>query len=251
MIIAKDEAERLERCVAAVRAIADEVLVVDGGSSDGTVELARWLGCRVIENPWPGYGRQRNFGAEQAANDWILFVDADEVVGPDLAEALLAWKAAPPETTAAYSVRRVGDFMGRWLEARAERLVRLYDRRRCRVSDVAVHEVVETNGQPVGELPGTLWHYGFHSVSDHVKRFDRYAALEAEAAWERGRRFSWRRLLLRPPALLVQTLVGQRLYRQGIAGLAACFLLVQREVLRELKLRELEWRDDGSPHSGI
>ena len=242
VIIAKDEAQRLERCVAAVRSVADEVLVVDGGSTDGTVELARSLGCRVVENPWPGYGPQRNLGAERAANDWILFVDADEVVGEDLAEAVAAWKRSPDDSAAGLSVRRVGDFMGHWLEGRAERLVRLYDRRRCRVSDVAVHEVVETGGERIGELPGTLWHFGFRSLSDHVARFDRYTTLEAETAWERGERFRWRRLLFRPPARSLRALVVQRLYREGIAGVAACALLFHYEVMRELKLHELEWR---------
>ncbi len=249
VVITKDEAARLESCVRAVRPFADEVLVVDAQSRDGTGELARRLGCTVVENAWPGYGPQRNVGAERAAHDWILFVDADEIVGSELAGAIERWKHEQGGSAAACSVRRVGDFMGRWLEGRAERLVRLYDRRRCRVTDAAVHEVVDTGPHPVAELPGTLWHYGFRSLSDHVARFDRYTTLEAEAAWREGRRFRWRRLLLRPPARLAHGLVAERLHREGIAGLAVIALWVHYELMRELKLRELEWSQAGAPHA--
>jgi glycosyltransferase involved in cell wall biosynthesis len=249
VIIAQNEAERLEACVAACRPVADELLVIDGGSEDRTVELARALGCRVLENPWPGYGPQRNFGAERAAHDWLLMVDADEVVGPDLAHAVVDWKRADDGGQAAFGIHRVGDFMGRWLEGAAERLVRLYDRRRCRFADVPVHEKVEVAGHAVGEMPGTLWHYGFRSLSDHVARFDHYTTLEAEAAWQRGERFRAWRLLFRPPARLGQRLILHKLYREGLAGLTVCLLWVYYELLRELKLRELEWRHGAAQHS--
>jgi glycosyltransferase involved in cell wall biosynthesis len=245
VIIAKDEGSRLPRCVQALAPVADEVIVVDGGSTDDTVAVAAGLGCRVIENPWPGYGPQRNVGADAAAHDWILFVDADEVLDPALASSIGRWKGAgAPE--AAFEVRRVGDFMGRWLESRAELLVRLYDRRRCRVTDAAVHEVVDTGTHAVGRLEGTLWHHGFRSLSDHVTRFDRYTTLEAQTAWERGERFSPLRLLLRPPARFLQQLIGKRLYREGVPGVAVVFLWVQYEVMRQLKLRELAWRESRS-----
>lgn len=246
VIIAKNEAARLEACVLACRPFADEIVVVDGGSTDGTKELARSLGCVVHENEWPGFGPQRNFGAERAANDWIFWVDADEVVGPELAEAILAWKRGPGDA-ASLAVERVGDFMGRWLFGASEWLVRLYDRRACRISEVAVHEEVEGGGEPA-RLGGRLWHYGFRSLSDHVARFDRYTTLEAEKARDQGRRFSLWRLLWRPPARLVRVLFGRRMYREGIAGIAVCALWVEYEAMRELKLRELEWRDGGERH---
>ncbi|HEY1360234.1 MAG TPA: glycosyltransferase family 2 protein [Thermoleophilaceae bacterium] len=249
MIVAQDEEERLERCVASCRSFADEIVVVDGGSSDGTVETAQRLDCTVLENPWPGFGRQRNFGAEHAAHDWVFWIDADEVVGADLARAIEDWKhSEDDDRTAGLSVRRVGDFMGQWLEGKAGTLVRLYDRRRCRVAEVPVHETVQTDGQPVTELGGTLWHYGFRSLSDHVRRFDRYTTLEAEAALESGRRFSFGRLLLRPPTRFLKELVGSRLYSNGLPGLTVCLLWVYYELMAELKLLELEWRRRGGQH---
>ena len=242
VIITRNEAERLQRCVSACREIADEIVVVDSGSTDGTLELARELGCAVYENPWPGYGRQRNFAAERAANDWVFWVDADEVVGHELAEALRAWKAKGEGSPVAFELERIGDFMGRWLEGASERLVRLYDRRACVVTDVPVHEAVDTGGKRAGALPGVLWHHGFRSISDHVVRFNNYTTLEAEKAHAQGRRFSVWRLLWRPPARLMQRLFLQGLYKKGLAGLVVCVLWVEYEIMRELKLGELEWR---------
>jgi glycosyltransferase involved in cell wall biosynthesis len=247
VIITRNEAARLERCVEACRAFADEVVVVDSGSDDGTVELARSLGCSVHENPWPGFGRQRNVAAGLARHDWILWVDADEVVGAGLAEALRGWKRTAAAEPVAFRVERIGDFMGRWLERASQRHLRLYDRRLCRVTDVPVHEEVDPGGARVGDLPGVLWHHGFRSISDHVERFDRYTTLEAQKAHAAGRSFSAWRLLWRPPARLLQRLVLQRLYRKGVAGLAVCALWVHYELMRELKLRELEWRAAGAP----
>jgi glycosyltransferase involved in cell wall biosynthesis len=247
VIIAKDEADRLSSCIESCRAFADEILLVDGGSEDGTPDLARGLGCVVYENEWPGFGPQRNFGADRAANDWIFWIDADEAVGSALAQSLSKWKSGASEEPSALSVRRVGDFMGRWLEGASEELVRLYDRRRCRISEVPVHEEVEGCAQP-GQLRGRLWHYGFRSLSDHAVRFDRYTTLEAEKAWQAGRRFSLWRLLWRPPARLFQRFFVQRLYGKGVAGIAVCALWFEYEVMRELKLWELAWRQDGGRH---
>jgi glycosyltransferase involved in cell wall biosynthesis len=242
VVIAQNEAERLEACVRACEPFADEVVVVDGGSDDDTVEVARRLGCMVFENPWPGYGPQRNFGAERAAHDWLFMVDADEIVGSDLAARLASWKRSRDDTKAAFNVTRVGDFMGIWLDGSPQTLVRLYDRRRCRMTDAQVHETVDVSGQPVGHIPGTLWHHGFRSLSDHVARFDRYSTLDAQAAWEQGKRFRVWRLALLPPVYFGQRLIGYRLYRKGIAGLTVCALWAFYVLLRELKLRELEWR---------
>jgi glycosyltransferase involved in cell wall biosynthesis len=247
VIIARDEADRLESCVVSCRQFADEIVVVDGGSEDGTPDLARRLGCVVYENEWPGYGPQRNFGAERAANDWIFWIDADEVVGADLAAAIGEWKAGGEDGARTLAVERVGDFMGRWLFGAAEWLVRLYDRRSCRIAEVEVHESVEGGGEPA-RLSGRLWHYGYRSLSDHVVRFDRYTTLEARKAWGEGRRFSFWRLLWRPPARVVQMLLLRRMYREGAAGMAVCALWFEYEAMRELKLRELAWRERGEEH---
>jgi glycosyltransferase involved in cell wall biosynthesis len=249
-IIAKDEAERLRPCVESCRPFADEVVVIDSGSSDGTQALARELGCVVVESEWKGYGPQRNVAAANAAHDWIFWIDADEVVDAELAASIGAWKAGSGAGPSAFEVERVGDFFGRWMPGAAEKMTRLYDRRVCRVSDDVVHERVIGCGAP-GPLTGRLWHFGFRSLSDHTVRFDRYTTLESEKAWDGGARFSWFRLLWRPPARFLHVLFRRGMYREGAAGVAIAFLWLQYDAMSELKLREREWARKGRPHDPV
>ncbi len=250
VIIAKDEAERIAGCIESVASVSDETLVVDSGSADDTVAIAQRLGCRVLVNAWPGYGPQRNFGADHATHDWILWLDADEQVGEDLGRSLAEWKARSPAGAVAFRVRRIGDFMGHWLPEAAEWQIRLYDRRRCEVLERLVHERVDPRRGAVATLEGTMWHAGFRSLHDHVDRFNYYTTLDARASAREGLRFSLLRLLARPPLRFAQRYLLQRLYRRGAAGLAVALLWAYYEVLRELKLLELARRARRDPHGG-
>lgn len=242
VIIAKDEAERITQCIESVAAVSDETLVVDSGSTDDTVAIAQGLGCRVLTNGWPGYGAQRNFGAARATHEWILWLDADERVGEDLGRSLADWKAGGGPPVRAFRVRRVGNFLGRWLPEAADWQVRLYDRRAFRVLERLVHERVDTGKESVAVLQGTLWHAGYRSIEDHVARFNRYTSLDARALAQEGRRFSLSRLLARPPLRFAQRYLLQRLYRHGVPGLAVALLWAYYEVLCGLKLMEVDRR---------
>jgi glycosyltransferase involved in cell wall biosynthesis len=232
VIIAQDEEERLEHCVRPCQTFSDEVLVVDGGSRDGTRAVAERLGCRVIHNPWPGYAAQRNLGAERAAHDWIFAVDVDEAPDDELARAIAA---APGDGPAAYSVKRVNEFLGERLTHSAETKVRLYDRRRARFTDRPVHEVVDVPVDRAGELPGALFHDHPAGRADVMRRLSLYTSLEAEmAAAERGPRL-WR-LLLRPLLRFGQRYVLERGIQHGRRGfLHACYWAYW-ELVREAKV---------------
>lgn len=248
VIIAQDEADRITAAVESCRSFADQIVVVDGGSRDGTVTRARELGCTVYENPWPGYAAQRNYAAARAAHPWVFFLDADEVVGEDLQRSLSAWKSGSPSDTEGFAVRRIGDFLGRWLDRTGgDALVRLYNRSATAIVDRPVHERPEVDPARVTVLPGYLWHHGFRSLRDHVQRFNRYTDLEAEHAYAQGRRFNLVRLLCRPPARFVQRYVMRRLCWRGVPGFAVAMLWMNYEFLVEIKLYELEWRAAGAP----
>ncbi|WP_199295809.1 MULTISPECIES: glycosyltransferase family 2 protein [unclassified Trichocoleus] len=245
VIIAQNEEECIANAIQSCLPFADEIVVVDGGSQDATVQISESLGCKVYTNPWPGYSKQRNFGADQAKHDWIFFLDADEVVDTELAIAISAWKTGLEPTTKALSVKRVGDFFGKWLDSRAEAHVRLYDKTQCRIKDVLVHEGPDVKDDPVTLLPGTLWHQGFRDMSDLVIRFNKYTDLDANQAHLLGKKFSLIRLLLKPPAKFLQQYLWYGMYRQGLAGFTLASLWSYYIFLKEIKLYEIDWRAKG------
>ena len=238
VIIAQDEEERLERCVRSCLPFSDEVLVVDGGSRDGTRELAERLGCRVIENPWPGYSAQRNLGAREAEHDWIFSVDPDETVDEELAAAIAAVReSGPANGQVAFSVDRVNSFLREWFPESSERKVRLYDRRAAAFEDAIVHEVVNVPVPATDTLPGHVWHDSWRDLEETSRRIDTYTSLEAEREAARRPPRLWR-LLLRPPLRFGHRYVLQRSYRHGWRGLLFALSWLWWELLREMKVYE-------------
>ena len=240
VLIAQNEAEQLERCVTSCRPFSDEIVVVDGGSEDDTVAVAERLGCRVLENPWPGYAAQRNFGADHAENDWIFWIDSDEQVDAELASELRAFSDGPPAKDAALSMLRVNQFMGAWLAGGAEVKVRLYDRRQCSIPPVLVHEAVKCQGR-VRHIDGVIWHHNFSSLDEATAGVNKYTSLEADRAIAVRGPQPWR-FLVRPVLRFVQRYVGFRTYRLGWPGLVYSMQWAYWEFLREAKVLERRQR---------
>ncbi|MGG1641486.1 glycosyltransferase family 2 protein [Paenibacillus sp. NRS-1782] len=241
VIIAQDDGTRITAAIKSCKPFADDIVVIDGGSKDNTIQVAESLGCRVFSNPWPGYAKQRMFGVEQAEFDWIFLIDTDEVVDAELLGDLLKVKEALHDPAKAYSVFRIGDFLGKWMN-KGEHLVRLYNRRIYGITNSLVHEMPDVASSQIIKLEGVLWHYGFRSISDHMTRFNKYTDLEAETAFNKGRSFRISRLLLRPPARFVQKYFVQGLYRKGLAGFAVAVFWVMYEFLVCFKHYELTKR---------
>jgi glycosyltransferase involved in cell wall biosynthesis len=194
VIIVRDAATQLPTCLAALD-FCEEILVVDSGSSDASVEIARRHGARVIQTHWRGFGSQKQFAVEQATHDWVLCIDADERVTPELREAIGAVLPAPtagvdPPALSfhAYRFARCNRFMGRYLkhgEGYPDWSLRLFDRRHAHWSDDAVHERVISNA-PVGTLAGDLYHDSAESLAGYLEKQNRYSTLAADAALARG-----------------------------------------------------------------
>lgn len=185
-IITLNEAERLPAALASA-AWADEIVVLDSGSTDGTPDLARAAGAVVVVEAWRGYGAQKNRAAELARHDWIFNLDADERIDATLAQAVRTLPATP--AAAVYRVRRRNRFAGvalrHWPWAWDEQR-RLYDRHRTRFTAAAVHESLEPAGA-VGRLPGVLDHETYRDWADYERRQRRYGELWADTARARGR----------------------------------------------------------------
>lgn len=191
IIITKNEAHNLEDCLASV-AFADERIVVDAGSTDGTAEIARRLGARVtVTDDWPGFGRQKGRALALATGRWVLSLDADERVSEPLARAIQAVVAAVPDTSGqasdavsahagatltGYELERLSSFCGRWMrhgDWYPDRVLRLFERSRGRFTEDLVHERVVVDGR-IGRLDGDLLHYTMPSLDDALDKMNRY-----------------------------------------------------------------------------
>ena len=225
-----------------VGAFAAEIVVVDSGSRDDTVEIARRCGARVIEREWPGFGAQKNFAVGAAAHDWVLCLDADERVTPELAAAIAGVLAAP--RAAAYAMARRNRFLGRWLahgEGYPDWNVRLFDRRRARWTDDPVHEHVVADG-PSARLAGDLLHASAESLDDYMAKQNRYTTLQAEAMHARGERAGAARLVVSPLVRFVRFYVLKLGFLDGVAGLVHIAIGCLNSFMKYAKLRALQAR---------
>jgi glycosyltransferase involved in cell wall biosynthesis len=187
VLITLNEAANLPRSLASVR-WAGEILIVDSGSSDATVDLAREAGARVFQEPWRGFGPQKNAAISHATGDWILSLDADEEVSPELAAEIQALLAADPPF-AAYRIPRLNHFLGRPLRHGGywpDPKLRLFRRGAARFQDRAVHESLET-GVPVGRLRYPLIHHCYPTLEDYIEHMNRYSTAGAAMLVSAGR----------------------------------------------------------------
>jgi glycosyltransferase involved in cell wall biosynthesis len=235
-IITRNEARHIEAAIASVT-WADEVLVVDSGSTDDTVALAERAGARVIVRDWPGYAAQKNFAAGEASHDWILSIDADERATPALADAVKARLTTSP-AEAGFRIPRITWYLGRWWRTTdwyPDYQLRLYDRRRARWRVRRVHESVDTDGQ-VGTIDCDLQHYAYQDISHHLQTMDRYTTLAAEDMDESGRRARLLDLLAHPPAAFLRNYVLRRGFTEGTAGLIVSAMNAHYVFLKFAKL---------------
>lgn len=232
-VIATDEEQRLPACLQSL-GFCDEVVVVDGGSSDATVELARAAGARVVENPWPGFAAQRNVALDAAAGEWVLEIDADERVSPGLADEIAALVASPPAgvTMAALPMRDL--FLGRALgpSARYPRYRhRLFRRGHFRHDESrSVHEGLWPDG-PTAALAGDLEHRLASSWAEALRDARAYAQLESAQRGRPSGRDAVVGLLVRPPAKLAYRLFLYGGWRDGWQGLAKVSLECSADAL--------------------
>ncbi len=243
VVMAREAAELLPDCLASVPG-AGEVLVVDTGSEDDTVEVARRSGARVETLPWAGFGPTREAAFKMATRPWILWLDADERVTPRLWEAI-GEHVGRPVAPDAFRMDRRANFLGRWMRGGGwgrDRVLRLFRADRWRMSASRVHEHVEVD-TAVGHLEGELLHLTDPDLAHYLAKFDHYTGLAAEDLHEQGRRARWSDLLLRPPATFLRIYLLKGGLVDGwegftLAVLSAGYVYVKYAKLRELRNRE-------------
>ena len=239
VIITRNAASQLEDCLRSVR-FADEIVVVDSESSDGTVELAGRGGARVLHKEWLGFGPQKQFAVRAAANDWVLCVDADERVSDALRGEILAELKAPRGFV--YAMPRCNRFLGRWLrhgEGYPDWSARLFHRGHARWSDDPVHESVVTD-EPVLRLSGDLLHESAETLEKYLDKQNRYTSLQAEGLQAAGRHANALHLLLSPLLRFFKYYVLRLGFLDGVPGLVHVAIGCMNSFNKYAKLIALE-----------
>ncbi len=245
VLITFNTGEQLAPCLRSL-SFADEIVVVDSGSDDATRDVARQFGARVVEEAWRGFGPQKRYAASLARNDWVLCVDADEEVSPELAAEIARVLARPTHSAGhiAYRMPRANRFMGRYLrhgEGFPDWSLRLFDRRHAQWSDDVVHEKVETSGS-VGRLSesAVLMHHSAESLAAYLDKQNRYTSLQADGLYRAGERANVWRLLMSPALRFVKFYFVRLGLLDGLPGLVHIAIGCFNSFAKYAKLRALQ-----------
>ena len=241
VIVTFNEEEKIADAIRSV-AWADEILVVDSESVDHTREIARELGARVMIEKWRGFSGQKQFATDQASNDHIFSLDADERVSDRLKDEIVKIRDSGV-TVDGYRIPRLSTYLGREIHHSGwypDWQLRFFDRTKGRWKDVAVHESIEmAEGATVSQLSGDILHFSIDSVKQHAEMIDtRYAPLSAQAMFDRGTRTSLLKIALSPVITFLQTYLIKLGVLDGFAGLVISYFAAYNVFLKHLLLWE-------------
>jgi glycosyltransferase involved in cell wall biosynthesis len=235
-----NEEKNIAACLASLDFV-DEIVVVDSGSSDATEAICRSHGkVRFFPRGWEGFGRQKNMALDLATGDWVLSVDADEVITPDLAQEIQRL-VNRSDALNGYTVNRKNFYRDQWIRYSGwwpDRIVRLFRRDKGRFSDRLVHEIVDVEGA-VGQLGGCIEHHPFAGPSDFLRKCDSYSTLGARMLLERGKKSSALLALVKSSFTFFKVLVIKRGLLDGTAGVLIAYSNAAGVFYRHIKFLEM------------
>lgn len=238
VIITHNEEINLRDCLESIRHLADEIVIIDSNSSDQTQVIAQEYGAIVqITDNWPGFGMQKNRAVSLANNDWILSIDADERVTPELAKEIRDVLGAEPRYQA-YKIPRLSWYCGRFIKHSGwhpDYVLRLFNRQSARFSEDLVHERVLYDGE-IHRLDNSLLHYSFQNFSQVLSKIDRYSSASAEQLYLRGKKSSLVKALGHGLWAFIQTYFFRAGFLDGSHGFALAVSNAEGTYYRYLKL---------------
>ncbi len=245
LIPCKDEEQNIGPCIASARLIGDEILVADSGSTDATLRIVRGTpGVRLIQREFIGYADFKNWAIPQASHEWVLIVDSDERVTPELAREIRSLLEQPPPDVAGFWIRRRTFFLGRELRhggLNTDDVCRLIRRDICRYRPRRVHEEIDTRSIRTGRLKTPLVHFWVRSYDQYFDKLVRYTELGARENWDRGKRASAFSLLARPGLRFLQLYLLRGGFLDGLAGIQYCALTAFfNTFVKQARLWEME-----------
>ena len=242
-LISLNEERRLAAALASLASVAEEVIVVDSGSTDGTAEIARSAGAKFFVRPWTNYAEQKNFAAAQASNEWVLSLDADEELSAPLQTSLITWKQRLPKFQV-YEASRRAWYLGAWIRHSGwypDFQRRLYRRDAAKFTGI-IHEALRFSGAP-GRLDGDILHYTIDTFAEHEAKVARYSTLAAQQMHAAGRKSWLPALLLATPWSWLRTYVLRGGFLDGYRGALIAQMAARSVRLKYSQLGELLRQD--------
>jgi len=240
VIIAKNESKNIRDCVLSCKQVTDKIIVVDSGSTDDTIAVAERAGARVVIKEWQGYGRTRNAGADEALNDWILNLDADERITEMLASSIK--KLAAPDGKTIYGFKRTVFYKGqriRFGEWGRDKVYRIYNRKYAAWNDAAVHEDIEGEGCRRELLEGTALHFTVANDVQDSEKVQKYARLSAKKYYKEGKKATLTKRFLAPVFSFLKTYILYFGFLDGKAGLEIALSITKYVWLKYRILHEM------------
>ena len=242
VIITYNEEANIKRCLESVQGLAEEIIVVDSGSLDGTQEICRSMGATVIEQEFLGYIEQKNFATSKANNDWIFSMDADEALTPELRASI---EAIFPEPAAdGYTMNRLTNYCGTWVKHGGwypDLKLRLYNRNKGQWTGVNPHDRYRLSlGSAMSHLNGDILHYSYNSLSDHLKQIDRFSSIGAISMHNQGKRSSIAKILYKPIARFLRHYIFKAGFLDGLTGFTIAINSGHAVFLKYLRLYYLQ-----------
>jgi glycosyltransferase involved in cell wall biosynthesis len=239
IVITKNEERNIRACLKSVR-WADEIIVVDSGSTDSTVDIAKEFTAKIFSRHWDGYGVAKNFGLSQCTGEWILSLDADERVTPELQKEILDRISSVDQKVVALSMPRRANFLGKWInhcEWYPGRVTRVFRRSTAQFTEEKVHERLEVFGETIS-LQSDLLHYTDPDLKCYFEKFNKYTSLAAEELVIRKKRFMLIQLIVHPLWIFIRMYIIRLGFLDGIPGLILCVLSANYVFTKYAKLWE-------------
>ena len=242
IIITQNEERNIGRCLESLAGVADEIIVVDSGSTDNTEAICRKAGAHFEHHDWEGYSGQKNYANSLAACPWILSIDADEAISPTLRESMLAWKQEEQQQ-GVYRFNRLTNYCGHWIHHCGwypDPCTRLFPKDAARWDGLVHEQLTFTSHLSPFTLKGILLHYSYYSVEEHAKRQLHYATLAARKAHEAGKKVGAAGVWLRPKWNFFRNYILKGGILDGHAGYTVCRMSAYYTFLKYALLRELD-----------
>ena len=241
VIIAFNEEKNIGRCIDSVRKIADEIIVLDSFSTDGTVDIARSKGAIVKQERFRGYVEQKNRALQLSSHNYVLSLDADEALDQELANSILA--AKKEFAVQAYQMNRCANYCGRFIRHGLwypDRKIRLFDKRVARWGGTNPHDRIELDGKmPVKRLKGNILHYSYNNIEEHILQNNHFSTISARTMYEKGVRTNWLKMLVSPFWAFVNGYILRAGFMDGFYGFVIAVNTSHYTFLKYVKLRRM------------